>query len=47
MLADLGLPRIVIIVHTDYLNVHNKGQLFGYFIASSYFSSLFGDLLLV
>ena len=31
VLADLGLPRIVLIVHTHYLNVHTKGQLFWLF----------------
>ena len=33
---DLGLPIIPLILHMRYLNEHNKGQLFGYFIASSY-----------
>ena len=35
-MVDLDLPRIVLTFHMRYLIVHNKGQLFGYFIASSY-----------
>ena len=43
---DRDLTRILLIVHTHYLNVHNKGQLLGYFIASSNFSPFVVALLL-
>ena len=47
MVVELGLPIILLIVYTHYLNVHNKGQLFGYFIASSYSCPFFVAPLLV
>ena len=47
MVVGLGLPIILLIFHTHYLNVHNKGKKIGYFIASSYSCPFFVALLLV
>ena len=33
--VDLDLPIILLTLHIRYSNVHNKGQIFGYFIGSS------------
>ena len=47
VVVDLYLSRILLILRMHYLNVHKRGNFFGYFIASSYYCPFFLALLLI